>query len=71
MAPEDLRIVIVRNLARAEDHAVAAARVDDQWLILDNRHMLLLNDSQATGLTPLVTLDHNDGPETFTVAQAG
>ena len=71
VAPEDLRIVIVRNLARAEDHAVAAARVDDQWLILDNRHMLLLNDSQATGLTPLVTLDHNDGPETFTVAQAG
>lgn len=70
VAPEDLRIVIVRNRALNEDHAVAAARVDGQWLILDNRHMLLLTDSQATGLTPLVTLDHNDGRQTVEVAEA-
>lgn len=70
VAPEDLRLVIVRNRALNEDHAVAAARVDGQWLILDNRHMLLLSDSQATGLTPLVTLDHNDGRQTVEVAEA-
>lgn len=68
--PEDLRIVIMRNAALGEDHAVTAARVDGEWLILDNRHMLLLTDSQVP-MTPLVTLDHNDEPPAVTVAQAG
>ena len=41
--------------------AVAAARIDGEWLILDNRHMLLLTDSQTSNVTPLATLDLKDG----------
>jgi predicted transglutaminase-like cysteine proteinase len=60
VALEDLRIVILRIAALNQDHAVTAARVDGQWFILDNRHMILLTDSQITNMTPLVTLDHKD-----------
>lgn len=73
VAREDLRIVIVHNPGLRQDHAVTAARVDGEWLILDNRTMLLLTDTQAGHLTPLVTLDDKgDEPgRTVTVAQAG
>lgn len=70
VAPEDLRIVIVNNRALGQDHAVTAARVEGQWLILDNRRMLMLTDNQITGLMPLVTLDHNDGAQTVAIAEA-
>ena len=54
VAAEDLRLVVVRN--GQDDHAVAAARVDGDWLILDNRHMRLLPDREAIALTPLFAL---------------
>ena len=71
IAPEDLRIVIVHNPALRQDHAVAAARVDGEWLILDNRTMLLLTDAETRHLTPLVTLDDDAPRRTIAVAQAG
>jgi hypothetical protein len=43
-----------------QDHAVTAARVDGQWYILDNRHMILLAYSQIINMTPLVALDRED-----------
>ena len=61
LAPQDLRIVILHDASINQDHAVAAARVDGQWLILDNRHMTLLTDSEIANMTPLVALDHQDG----------
>ena len=39
IAADDLRILIVRDTARGEDHAVVAARLDGSWLTLDNRRM--------------------------------
>ncbi len=66
----DLRIVILHNRTNNEDHAVAAARIDGEWLILDNRHMMLMTDSQVGGMTPLVALDHEDGRVAVTVASA-
>lgn len=66
----DLRIVILHNRANNEDHAVAAARIDGQWLILDNRNMMLLTDSEVGNMTPLVALDHEDGRHIVTVASA-
>lgn len=66
----DLRIVILRNPIVQQDHAVTAARVDGQWLILDNRNMLLVADSQLEGMMPLVSLDDSDGNETSDVAKA-
>ena len=33
----DVRLVIVRDLANSADHALAAARIDETWIMLDNR----------------------------------
>jgi predicted transglutaminase-like cysteine proteinase len=41
LSHDDVKIVILRNLLPKEDHAVVAARVDGQWLILDNRRLAL------------------------------
>lgn len=71
VAREDLRIVIVHNPALRQDHAVTAARVDGEWLILDNRTMMLLTDDETSHLTPLVTLDDGEPSRTIAVAQAG
>ena len=43
--PEDLRIVIMHDTIRGEDHAVAAARLDGHWLTLDNRRMAMVEDA--------------------------
>ncbi|MBV9556680.1 MAG: transglutaminase-like cysteine peptidase, partial [Pseudolabrys sp.] len=40
----DLRLVVVRDHDSGDDHAVVAARVEGEWLILDNRHMRLVAD---------------------------
>ena len=53
---DDLKIVIVNDARRGEDHAVTAARIDGEWLILDNRKMLLLADTQVRDLKPLMAL---------------
>ncbi|WP_234680670.1 transglutaminase-like cysteine peptidase [Bradyrhizobium monzae] len=55
---EDLRLVLVRDRAVRQDHAVLAARLDGQWLVLDNRRSELIEDSRATNLAPLFAIDH-------------
>jgi predicted transglutaminase-like cysteine proteinase len=54
---DDVKIVIVKNIFPAEDHAVATVRVDDQWLILDNRTLTLVRDMDLTRATPEFVLD--------------
>src|SRR5712671_3351327 len=54
----DLRVVLVRDRAVRQDHAVLAARLDDRWLILDNRRSELLADSDASSFTPLFAINH-------------
>lgn len=70
LSADDLKFVIVRNDALGEDHAVTAARIDGEWLILDNRKMLLLTDAQATDLKPLIALGE-DAPKPALVRDAG
>ena len=43
VSPDDLRIVVVRDDIREEDHAVVAARLDGNWLTLDNRPVFLVD----------------------------
>src|SRR6266478_6778177 len=43
VSPDDLRIVILRDDLREEDHAVVAARLDGNWLTLDNRPVFLVD----------------------------
>jgi predicted transglutaminase-like cysteine proteinase len=59
MSPDAVRIVILRNLLPNEDHAVVAARVDGQWLILDNRRLALVQDTKMVRCIPKFVLDEH------------
>ena len=64
LSHDDVRIVILRNLLPKEDHAVVAARVVGQWLILDNRRLALVRDTKMIGSIPKFVLDE-DGARRF------
>jgi predicted transglutaminase-like cysteine proteinase len=53
----DLRIVIMHDTIRGEDHAVAAARLDGRWLTLDNRRMAMVEDAQLRNYRPTFVID--------------
>ena len=64
VSEDDVKLVIVRNLAAGEDHAVVAVRLDDKWMVLDNRRLTLLEDVEMTRVLPLFVLGH-DGVKQF------
>jgi predicted transglutaminase-like cysteine proteinase len=55
--PEDLRIIIMRDIFHGEDHAVTAARLDGHWLMLDNRRMAMVEDAAVRNYRPLFAMD--------------
>ena len=55
----DLRILIVRDAVRGEDHAVAAARLDGHWLTLDNRRMAMIDDADIRDYRPTFVMDRD------------
>jgi predicted transglutaminase-like cysteine proteinase len=55
---DDVKIVILKNFFPNEYHAAVAARVDGQWLILDNRTLTLVRDTDITRAIPEFVLDH-------------
>ncbi|MGO8907835.1 MAG: transglutaminase-like cysteine peptidase [Bradyrhizobium sp.] len=57
VSPDDLRIVVMRDTIRGEDHAVAMARLDDHWLTLDNRRMAMVEDADVRNYRPLFVID--------------
>ena len=57
ISSDDLRIVIIRDILRGEDHAVAAARLDGHWLALDNRRMAMVEDDNLRNYRPLFVID--------------
>lgn len=59
ISPDDLRIVIIRDTIRGEDHAVAAARLDGHWLMLDNRRMAMVEDGDVRNYRPLFVIDQS------------
>ncbi|QUS42152.1 hypothetical protein RPMA_27530 [Tardiphaga alba] len=59
VAAEDLRIVILRDVLRNEDHAVATARLDGRWFVLDNRRMAMVEDVQMRNVKPMFVMDQN------------
>ncbi|HML07839.1 MAG TPA: transglutaminase-like cysteine peptidase [Xanthobacteraceae bacterium] len=65
LAEQDVRLVIVRDLASGDDHAVAAARLDGSWIVLDNRRLALVPDVEMRRVVPLFVLDR-DGVRQFT-----
>jgi predicted transglutaminase-like cysteine proteinase len=68
IAPDDLRIVIMHDTIRGEGHAVAAARLDGRWLMLDNRRMAMVSDSDVRNYRPTFVIGQHgamryaDGP---------
>jgi len=56
--PRDLRIVIVQDTVRQSQHAVLAVRDNNEWLILDNRTMIMLPPEQAHHYHPLFVMDY-------------
>jgi predicted transglutaminase-like cysteine proteinase len=64
MSKEDVKLIIVQKRMPDEEHAVAAARIDERWFILDNRTQILAPAADTPGVTPLVVLDA-DGAKTI------
>jgi predicted transglutaminase-like cysteine proteinase len=62
---DDLRIVILRDDAREEDHAVVAARLDGNWLILDSRHFVMPEDQQVQDYYRPVFVIDRDGVKRY------
>ena len=58
--PEDLRIVVLRDLVHGEDHAAVLARLDGHWLMLDNRRMAMIEDIDVRNHRPLFVIS-DDG----------
>ena len=44
MPAQDVKLVIVRNIAANEDHAIVAVRNGGDWIMLDNRWLTLVKD---------------------------
>jgi predicted transglutaminase-like cysteine proteinase len=53
----DLRLVILRE--GLDDHAVAAVRIDGRWRVLDNRRLVMLEDSRFGRGRPLFVLSED------------
>jgi predicted transglutaminase-like cysteine proteinase len=70
VSADDLRIVILRDDVRDEDHAVVAARLDGNWLMLDNLHMAMAGDQQVRDYYRPVFLIDRDGVERYSGASS-
>jgi predicted transglutaminase-like cysteine proteinase len=53
---DDLRLLVVYDHDARENHAVMAVRLEQRWLILDNRTMDIKEDAKAATLSPLFIL---------------
>lgn len=62
---EDLRIVVMRDDIRKEEHAVVAARLNGKWLMLDNLHMIMVEDDQYRDYYRPVFLIDRDGVKRY------
>ena len=69
VADDDLRLVIVHDLVSGEDHAVTATRVDAKWIMLDNRHLRMVEDTAMPRVLPLFAFD-SGGAKRFTLPVA-
>jgi predicted transglutaminase-like cysteine proteinase len=55
----DLRLLLVRDRAVGQDHAVLAVRDEGRWFILDNRRSVLLEAKDVPQFLPLFAINDN------------
>jgi predicted transglutaminase-like cysteine proteinase len=67
IAETDLRFIIVRDDKHQTAHAIVAVRDEQDWLILDNRTMFIVNADDARYYNPLFVLEQKT-PRTFAAA---
>ena len=58
ISPDDLRLLIVSYPRRGIMHAVLAVHLDEEWLLLDNLTMVMVNSLEATQYLPLIAFDY-------------
>jgi predicted transglutaminase-like cysteine proteinase len=58
VSADNLRLAIVYNQRRSENHMVVAVRQDETWSILDNLTMLILSDFEQKNYLPMFVLDY-------------
>jgi predicted transglutaminase-like cysteine proteinase len=58
ISADHVRLVIVHQRARSEDHMVVAVYQDGEWFILDNLTNALARDWEKTDYEPLAILDY-------------
>ncbi len=58
ISADQVRLVIVHQRARSEDHMVVAVYQDGEWFILDNLTNVLEGDWEKTDYEPLAILDY-------------
>jgi predicted transglutaminase-like cysteine proteinase len=52
ISPDDLQLLIVRDIKRHTNHAVLAVHQDEGWLILDNRTLIMVDAEEARHYYP-------------------
>jgi predicted transglutaminase-like cysteine proteinase len=57
ISTDDLRLVLVTDRVAREHHAVVGVRHQGRWLMLDNRHDLLMEQKDVWHFAPLFALD--------------
>lgn len=57
IAETDLKMLLVRDRAVRQDHAVLAVRIDGRWVILDNRYSSLSETRDLSHFMPLFAID--------------
>jgi len=57
VAADDLRLIIIRETATGDDHAMVAARFEGRWRMLDNRTFLMIEDNGFGKYRPLFAID--------------
>jgi predicted transglutaminase-like cysteine proteinase len=58
VAPDDVKLVVVRDLAVNDGHVVAAVHVDGSWIVLDNRWLTLVEADKMRRMSPQFVIDH-------------
>ena len=58
IAPDDLRFLLVYYPRRRTNHVVVAVHLGEEWLLLDNSTLIIVNSSDARHYRPLFVLDH-------------